>query len=98
VTMQTATVLSCCVSKFSDPYDWSLLVGYLSDSNLPMTAQVFIGPGPTPAGALNYAMWPSATAMISATLPGTAGAVLIPCPPLVAWAAFGVKTPGLPFV
>jgi hypothetical protein len=95
---QTATVLSCCVSKFSDPYDWSLLVGYLSDSNLPMTAQVFIGPGPAPAGALIYPMWPSATATISATLPGTASAVSIPVPPLVAWAAFGVKTPELPFV
>ena len=95
---QTATVLSCCVSKFSDPHDWSLLVGYLSGSNLPMTAQVFIGPGPTPAGALIYPMWTSATATISATLPGTASVVLIPCPPLAAWAAFGVKTPGLPFV
>jgi len=95
---QTATVLSCCVSKLSDPYDWSLLVGYLSDSNLPMTAQVFIGPSATLAGALIYPMWTSATATISATLPGTASVVLIPCPPLVAWAAFGVKTPGLPFV
>jgi len=96
--MQTATVLSCCVSKFRDPYDWSLLVGYLSDSNLPMIARMFVGPGPTSAGALNYPMWTAATATISATLPGTASAVLIPCPTLVAWAAFGVKPPGLPFV
>ena len=95
---QTATILSCVVSKYSDPYDWSLLVGYLSDSNLPMTAQVFIGPGAAPAGALIYPMWASATATISATLPGTASVVSIPCPPLAAWAVFGVKTPGLPFV
>jgi len=57
------------VSQFSDPYDWSLLVGYLSDANLPMTAQVFIGPDPAPFGALSYPMWTSATATISATLP-----------------------------
>ncbi|HYK39261.1 MAG TPA: hypothetical protein VEU98_04515 [Candidatus Eremiobacteraceae bacterium] len=95
---QTASILSCCVSHFSDPYDWSLLVGYLSDANLPMTAQVFIGPDPAPFGALSYPMWTSATATISATLPGTASAVLIVCPPLIQWAAFGVKTSGLPFV
>ena len=95
---QTATVLSCTVSLYSDSNDWSLSIGYFSDSGQPLLAHLYIGPGPAPFGALSYPMWTSATATISATLPGTASPVLIPVPPLVAWAAFGVKTEGLPFV
>ena len=95
---QTATILSCCVSLYSDANDWSLLVGYLSDAGQPLLAHLYIGPGPAPFGAINYPMWSSAVSTISAILPGTASVVLIPCPPLVQWAAFGVKTPGLPFV
>ena len=41
---------------------------------------------------------PTIRTRLSATLPGTASAVLIPCPPLVQWAAFGVPAKGLPFV
>lgn len=94
---QTANIISCGISKYSDPNDWSVIVSYLSDQGAILQAEIFIGPGPAPFGALNYPMWPSATSTISATLPGTASAVLIPCPPLVQWAAFGIPAMGLPF-
>ena len=94
---QTATIISCGISKYSDPNDWSVIVSYLSDAGAVLQAEVFVGPGPAPFGALNYPMWASATATISATLPGTASAVLIPCPQLVQWAAFGIPAKGLPF-
>jgi|SRR5215469_13008306 len=98
---QTATIISCGISD-SDPNDWSVIVSYLSDQGSVLQAEVFVGPGPAPRpvplGALLYSMWSSATATISATLPGTANPVLIPVPRLVAWAAFGVPAKGLPFV
>ena len=94
---QTAQIISCGLSRFADPNDWSVIVSYLSDAGAVLQSEVFVGPGPAAFGALNYPMWASATAAISATLPGTASAVLIPCPPLVQSAAFGIPVKGLPF-
>ena len=93
---QTATIISCGISKYSEPNDWSVIVSYLSDAGAVLQAEVFIGPGPAPFGALNYPMWASATSTISATLSGYSSNVLIPVPALIRWTAFGVKIQGLP--
>ena len=59
-------------------------------------AGVIVGDVGQPDGqGATVAMWANANAFISGTAPGAAQPVLLPCPPQIKFAAFGISSPGI---
>jgi hypothetical protein len=92
--MQTGTIISCASQSWGSQVitNWSVDYTYQLDAGGVGQAQVIVGRG------LNatVAPWASATSTVQVNAPGSSNPVLLPCPPLVQWATFGIKNPGFP--
>jgi hypothetical protein len=94
---QTGTVISVAPQTVAavgtnDGNNWIVLYAYQLDSGVGAQAQVVVGSGRNAAVAL----WASPTSTIQASAPGSSNPVLLPCPPLIQFAAFGIPTKGFP--
>ena len=98
---QTAIILSCG----GDPHgygttNWTVDFSYQLDAGGTGQARILVGSNQNPAyyAGLTSALWasPTSTITVSPNPPGTTNPVLLPCPDVVKWAAFGVPTKGFP--
>jgi hypothetical protein len=96
---QVGTIISVANAGWSGQNitNWALIYTYALDAGGSGQAGVIVGNlnGSDGQGA-TVAMWANANAFISVTPPGVANPVLLPCPPQIQYAAFGVKSPGIP--
>jgi len=79
--------------------DWFVVYTYQLDAGGIQQARIVVGNTNLPPAYLpTVAFWasPSSTVTVTPNPPGTTNPVLLPCPDLVKWAAFGVSVKGLP--
>jgi len=90
------------VSPFPFGNDWMVLYSYQPDAGGIQQAEIIVGntaaPSASPPYPATVAFWasPSSTVTVTPNPPGTRNPVLLSCPDLVKWAAFGVAVKGLP--
>lgn len=87
---QTGQIISCCnVNANQYLQFWQVQYTYQLDAGGTGTAMVAVGTGIAPG---TIPLWSSPTSTITVTPnpPGTTNPVLIPCPPIVKGAMFGL--------
>jgi len=92
---QTGTILSCSSINANQYLQfWNVEYSYQLDAGRIGMASIAVGTG---LGAA-VPLWssPSSTITVSPNPSGTTNPVILPCPPLVQWAAFGMPVKGLP--
>jgi hypothetical protein len=91
---QTGTVISAAPLAYGS--DWVVLYQYQTDAGQTSQAEIVVGntipPNAYPPYPATVAFWASATSTItvSPNPPGTTNPVVLPCPPIVQTAAFGL--------
>jgi hypothetical protein len=70
---------------FSDGASWIIQYAFQLDSGGTAQAQVVVGSG----AHSTVALWASPTSTIQVAAPGSSASVVLPCPPLIATAAYG---------
>ena len=93
---QTGTIVSIGPILWNQEWNWSVIFSYQLDAGGTQQAQVFVGQ-PHPQHAVLglivvIASWTSPTGTITVTPnpPGTTNPVVLPCPPIVKAATFGL--------
>jgi hypothetical protein len=98
--MQTAIVLSSALQTpqntgLSQPAcnntGWIIQLQYQPDLGGLAQTQIQVG------GVNSIGFWANANTSIQVSVPGCAAQINVPCPPLIQWAVFGVRSPGIPF-
>jgi len=96
---QVGNTISLSPIVWDNQLNWSVMYTYQLDAGGTSQAQVFVGQPQTPRvavlGNIPYAAvapWasPTSTITVSPNPPGTTSSVLLPCPPLVQAATFGL--------
>lgn len=105
---QTGTILSVTPLSLPGSNDWTIQYSYFTDAGAPQQFSVVVGNVDAPLGYSPYpksifprvAFWASATSTVtvSPNPPGTTNPVVLTCPPLIQFAAFGIPQKGIPFV
>ena len=95
---QTGTVISASPLGYGN--DWIVLYSYALDAGGTGQAEVVVGnatpPNAFPPYPQTVSFWASATSTVQVTAPGSSNPVLLTCPDVVQWAAFGIPAKGFP--
>jgi hypothetical protein len=91
--MQIATILSCGPQTWSHHIsNWNVVFEYQTDAGSTQQYSAIVGNGQDAVASL----WASPDSTVSVTAPGAASPILIACPDIVRWAAFGIPEKGFP--
>jgi hypothetical protein len=95
---QTGQIISASPLPYGN--DWIVQYSYQLDAGGTGQSEVVVGNTSPPPAFPSYpptvGFWASATSTVQITAPGSSNPVLLPCPPLIQFAAFGIAAKGFP--